>query len=358
MAIIGLWGAMAVWRFLQSYWAYVLGAIACLVVVTVSPVVVGSLRRPLLAARKSRLLPRTPSPKRIRATLPPDIRYAASSNLSGRGAPSQAWCPPPPVKQAAPRAAALEHRSVMPSAERAILSIGLWNVQWAALRNKKGAFFARVLGALDCDVLCITEGSPDILPAHGHTILCNADYGYGTGESKRKVMLWSRNPWSDVDLLGSASLPPGRFVSGTTETPLGRLRFVGVCIPWRDAHVRSGQRNRAPWEDHITYCMNLPEALAHANTPGTVLLGDFNQRIPRKGQPEQVYAALVDALGERFRLVTGGEIPGAPGPAIDHVAVMGRLQSLEIRHLSPEDAAGKPMSDHFGLKVLLTGLDA
>jgi hypothetical protein len=38
-----------------------------------------------------------------------------------------------------------------------------------------------------------------------------------------------------------------------TDTPIGPIRFVGVCIPWRDAHVRTGRRDRAPWEDHLRF---------------------------------------------------------------------------------------------------------
>jgi hypothetical protein len=38
-----------------------------------------------------------------------------------------------------------------------------------------------------------------------------------------------------------------------TDTPIGPIRFVGVCIPWRDAHVRTGRRDRAPCEDHLRF---------------------------------------------------------------------------------------------------------
>jgi hypothetical protein len=233
------------------------------------------------------------------------------------------------------------------------VDVGLWNVQWASRNNKKGSFFAPLLRDIDCDVLCITEGSADVLPERGHTIGCGADCGYGVEGSRRKVLLWSRNPWLDVDEVGSVSLPPGRFVAGTTDTALGLVRFVGVCIPWRDAHVSSGQRNRLPWQDHLTYCRHLPEALAPSAIGGTALLGDFNQRIPRFRQPVHVYEALVNSLGSRFELATAGEILGFPAPTIDHLAATGSLRAAQVTYLNPVDEFGKAMSDHFGLKVTL-----
>ena len=35
-------------------------------------------------------------------------------------------------------------------------------------------------------------------------------------------MLWSREPWERVDDLGHSSMPPGRFMSGVTRTPVAR----------------------------------------------------------------------------------------------------------------------------------------
>ena len=231
--------------------------------------------------------------------------------------------------------------------------VGLWNVQWAAATNAKGRFFAPLLGDLDCDVLCLTEGSADILPAEGHIITSSADYGYGVQGSKRKVMLWSRNPWKFVDDVGSVALPPGRFVAGTTDTSLDPLRFIGVCIPWKDAHVSSGRRVRSPWQDHITYCRHLPEASVSSEVGGSILLGDFNQRVSRQRQPANVYSALVDALAGRFELATAGTIPGAPDLTIDHLAATRNLRSVDVSYLSAANEAGKAMSDHFGLRITL-----
>lgn len=233
------------------------------------------------------------------------------------------------------------------------LSIGLWNVEWAFRASARGSFFVRQLSELLSHVICITEGYADILPDGGHVIASEADYGYPIKPGRRKVVLWSRNPWRDVDSLGSPMLPPGRFVAGTTDTPCGQVRFVGVCIPWRGAHVGSGQRNRQPWGDHLTYLQQLSPLLPSDRFVPTVLLGDFNQRIPRARQPEHVFSALNAVLSPSFRLATAGPIAGAPDLSIDHLAVSGNLEPVQTDFLSPHDTNGVRMSDHFGLHVLL-----
>jgi endonuclease/exonuclease/phosphatase family metal-dependent hydrolase len=233
------------------------------------------------------------------------------------------------------------------------LSIAIWNVEWASRGSARGSFFIERLSESSSHVICVTEGYADIFPDGGHVITSDADHGYPITPGRHKVLLWSRNPWREVDSLGSPLLPPGRFVTGTTDTPRGAVRFVGVCIPWRDAHVRTGQRNRQPWDDHLTYLQHLPLLLQPDRSIPTVLLGDFNQRIPRARQPEHVFSALTAALTPDFRLATAGTIADAPDLAIDHLAVSGALEPVRTDFLSPHDANGAPMSDHFGLRVLL-----
>ena len=63
----------------------------------------------------------------------------------------------------------------------------------------------------------------------------------------RKVVLWSRDPWERVDDLGHSSMPPGRFVSGVTRTPVGEVTVMGICIPWfgsRTETRRGSERKR------------------------------------------------------------------------------------------------------------------
>jgi hypothetical protein len=159
----------------------------------------------------------------------------------------------------------------------------VWNVMWAKAGTERGEAVRSRLGEAGFDVICLTEGavggnrrsdcgSPrlkpggiqgsfGLLPEGGYWIDSDPDYGYRIIEGRRKVLLWSRRPWREVDRVGDSGMPGGRFVSGLTETPVGDVRVVGVCIPWDWAHVKTGRKDRERWEDHLRYLEGLERYL-------------------------------------------------------------------------------------------------
>ncbi len=204
------------------------------------------------------------------------------------------------------------------------------------------------------DVVCYTEVLRSTLPA-GYCLEPGADYGYGEQPERRKVVLWSRWPWQDVDVVGDPALPSGRFVSGITAG----VRFVGVCIPWKDAHVRSGRRDSKPWQDHITYCQHLGTILRRYDTQPVCLLGDFNQYIPRRRQPQAVFAALQAVLPSDYAVATAGLVNAEGKHLIEHIVLAPALQILEPPTVFPRfDATGKALSDHVGVGLVLATADA
>ena len=159
----------------------------------------------------------------------------------------------------------------------------------------------------------------DRLPDDGNTIWADGDYGYVAPPERRKVGLWSRYGWTEVDTVGSADLPGGRFVAERTPTVLGRVRVLGVCIPWRMAHVSGGRRDRAPWEDHLAYLGGLADLLTAPFAGHLLVMGDFNQRLSgRWGSAEAHDALLRTFAGLEF--ATGGLVPGLEEELIDHIA--------------------------------------
>ena len=55
----------------------------------------------------------------------------------------------------------------------------------------------------------------------------------------------------------------------------------------------------------------------------TLVLGDFNQRIPRQFRsptPKRMYELLQRTFAG-FTFATAGKLSGAPGQAIDHIAI-------------------------------------
>jgi exonuclease III len=226
-----------------------------------------------------------------------------------------------------------------------------WNLEWASPTSKRLGIIRKKIEEADPDVVCYTETNRSTLPEQGFVIAADANYGYPNTGEKRKVILWSKCAWSECDVFGGAGLPSGRFISGVT----GGIRFVGVCIPWRDAHVRTGRRDREPWEDHFSYCKELGDILerySRSKVPICVL-GDYNQRIPKGTQPQRAYDALIEAIPGQFDIVTKGILDPDGKSLIDHFAVSPELsaEGVEVLHrLTPD---GTRLSDHVGVVTTL-----
>jgi endonuclease/exonuclease/phosphatase family metal-dependent hydrolase len=145
-------------------------------------------------------------------------------------------------------------------------------------------------------------------------------------------------------------MPGGRYASGCT---LG-VRFTGVCIPWRDAHVRTGRRDRKAWQDHLSFLEHLGPIVAQQISAAAplCLLGDFNQRVPRHRQPPHVYEALQRVVTPALTCVTG-DGAGVTRGLIDHVAVEPRMVVVDLVTLPKVTSDGVRLSDHEGVVVTL-----
>lgn len=226
----------------------------------------------------------------------------------------------------------------------------IWNARWAAASTLRGRATIELFEALEPDIVCITEGTAGLHPAGGHVTVSQPDYGYAAPPIRRKVILWSRYPWIDVDEVGAPQLPGGRFVSGMTRVAGIPIRVVGVCVPWCDAHVRTGRRDSKPWDQHLEYLKHLGGVVDGLATGVPLILGgDFNQRVPRRREPARVAAAMTQAL-TGMHLVTSGCVPGVDRQLIDHVAVCGGLSVRAVHGIS-RVAGDIELSDHDGVAV-------
>jgi endonuclease/exonuclease/phosphatase family metal-dependent hydrolase len=179
-------------------------------------------------------------------------------------------------------------------------------------------------------------------------IEANADYGYSHNGERRKVLLWSKTPWEECDRLGNDALPSGRFAAGVTAG----VRFVGVCIPWKNAHVNTGRKDRARWEDHLTFCQGLKEVLAELDRDRPVcVLGDFNQRIPPANGAEPAARALADAFPADFKITTSGVLDGAGNPLIDHIVVSPSIELSALEVIPKQSRDDSRLSDHVGIVI-------
>ena len=207
------------------------------------------------------------------------------------------------------------------------------------------------------DIICLTETDTARLklPEDVHSICGQDNWGQPCKkgqEGRRKVLLWSRQPWQPVDDVGHASLPPGRFVSGVTQTEVGEVTVIGVCIPWSRSRV--GPRwNRKTWQDHEEYLDSLAELLKRCSRARLVVVGDFNQRIgQRSPTPLRLRAALQSALTPNLSIATAGL--GLQGRrTIDHSALSQDLASDSLGVISNVHQDGN-LSDHFGVVAHLS----
>ena len=111
------------------------------------------------------------------------------------------------------------------------MSLVNWNVEWATPRSQRTPEIRKRIDGYRPDVVCLTETHTELLSPSGHVICSQSDTGYKTRVNMRKIMLWSREPWERVDDLGHGAMPPGRYVSGVTRTPVGEVTVIGTAFP-------------------------------------------------------------------------------------------------------------------------------
>lgn len=227
-----------------------------------------------------------------------------------------------------------------------------WNVQWATPRSRRSGEILRRVDLDATEVVCLTETDESLLSRDGYTICSRPDYGYPLKRGRRKIMLWSREPWERVDDLGIDSMPPGRFISGVTQTSLGEVTAIGICIPWFGCRTeaRRGPERRERWEDHESYLACLTGYLAGHAAERLIVMGDFNQRIGTGARaPVKLRAALQAAFPPGMTIVTS-ELAYQGRKSIDHVVLSGDLAAESVGVIDNLDGERR-LSDHFGVVV-------
>ena len=225
-----------------------------------------------------------------------------------------------------------------------------WNVEWATPGSQRTPDILSRIHEHAPDVVCLTETHEELLSQDGHTICSQPDYGYPIKEGRRKVLLWSREPWTQVNDLGIASMPSGRFVSGVTQTSVGEVTVIGICIPWFGSRTeaRRGSNRKMRWEDHEQYLAGLTEVLGQSSAKRLIVMGDFNQRIgPSSSASRKLQSALQSAIPPRMTIATAA-IGFQGRRSIDHIVLSDDLAAESIGVIS-NIHDGRKLSDHFGV---------
>ena len=230
------------------------------------------------------------------------------------------------------------------------LRVLTWNVEWATPRSQRAPdILSRIRGHAP-EVVCLTETHDELLSREGYTVCSRLDYGYPLRGHRRKVMLWSRKPWEQVDDVGIDSMPPGRFVSGVTRTRLGPVTVIGVCIPWSGSRTeaRRGRERKRRWEDHKEYLAGLTEVLRRGTPERLIVMGDFDQIVGEGGRaPAGLRSALLRAFPPGTTIATCS-LTFQSRKSIDHIALSEELAVERVDVISNVDEE-RNLSDHFGV---------
>ncbi len=229
-----------------------------------------------------------------------------------------------------------------------------WNVAWAAPRSERSPEILNRIGEHRPEIVCLTEADCRLLSGCGYVISAGSYWGQSAVNNRRKVFLWSRQPWADIDAFGSDALPPGRFIAGATETSAGRFRVIGLCIPYGMANVQFGTKSSRPWQDHEQYLDGLGDLLAAPSSASTIVLGDFNQPLAgRSSVPRRLREKLRGAFPPDMTIATA-QLNFNGKSTIDHVALSADLAAEAIAAISHLRRDGRPLSDHFGVVAALS----
>lgn len=221
------------------------------------------------------------------------------------------------------------------------ICVATQNFQYAHLGRGRGKVLWSKIQRTGVDIVSLTEViRPD--DTAGHFIWAHGDYGYNNTTNRQKAGLWSHRPFENVQTKLDGA-PDGRFISAEQSG----IVFASVCIPWRMAHVSTGSKDRKPWDDHIAYLETLGAWIRASKKP-LVVMGDFNQAIPRVRQPKAIYTSLCTAFGDDFDFVTAN-LSFSDKTSIDHISISKSLNSLRSGVISNLDEDSKRLSDHFGV---------
>lgn len=114
--------------------------------------------------------------------------------------------------------------------------------------------------------------------------------------------------------------------------------------------MKDGHRHGKRWKDHEDWLAGFEKLPYRCAPVRTVVLGDFNQRIPWTWGKRQAHEALLQAF-RGYTISTKGDLPGAPHRAIDHIAHTPDLALDGDIGLWPKrQERYKPISDHFGVR--------
>jgi len=101
-----------------------------------------------------------------------------------------------------------------------------WNLEWCPLpsgRSRRGKIGQAIIERQQPDIACLTEARLGWFADEDGSVVTSeplAESHHMHRHDGRKILLWSRTGWSDIDHAGSEDIRDfARFVAATTQTP-------------------------------------------------------------------------------------------------------------------------------------------
>ena len=109
------------------------------------------------------------------------------------------------------------------------------------------------------------------------------------------MLLWSSAPWQPV-VIPEKLQNSGGLVAGVTMLDEEDVLCIGLCIPYHMAKLASEEKTR-PWHHHKTFLKQVtPWLRTQIGERPVIVMGDFNQRIPRRYGSREASDLLMQAL--------------------------------------------------------------
>lgn len=230
--------------------------------------------------------------------------------------------------------------------------VATWNLERKRPTSAKGAEALDYVFGLDAEIIVLTETRATTPTFDGHFAFSEPLTAKRFAPDERKVGVWSKNPLELVAF--DSPIDQRRFVAGRTETKIGQVLVLGVCIPWHMAEATKwASPQRKVWEMHREFLAHLGEIMSRLDEP-FIVAGDFNQRIPRRKGGNKLAAELMAETFAELEIVTIGTLPRCENPGIDHIAISKQLSPLRVQGW-PKNVTGTVVTDHDGAFADLAG---
>lgn len=226
-----------------------------------------------------------------------------------------------------------------------------WNIERHGPATWQAKSLLAEIAELGPDVLCLTEAwEASAATLGGYAISAPGAAWSAEHDSERKVLLWSKHPWQNVQTIDQLEAT-GSAITGLMLLGETQVRVAGLCIPYHFASPFGQEPRAKPWSQHERFLEDLAPLLIEWRNEGPVIvLGDFNQFMPRVWGPKRSHE-MMEAAFTGYSIVTAGEIEGVGARAIDHVAFAGNLKATSVFGRSAASEDGRKRSDHFGVVV-------